>query len=145
MADAYALGQLGVEAELERMAAASKGREARSATERQAKGIQNKVVAEMEKAQAAAARKARKRSKKRGMWGKIASFGLGFVPGAGIYLSALASSYAQKEQARIQKGELNRLVRNLDLGWRGKTFAGKGVKDWKEEISLLQKILTLIK
>ena len=133
-ADAYSLAQLNVGSELERLAAASQGREASLATGRQKQGVTNRVTREIEKAQAAAARRARRRAKKRGMWGKIASFGLGFVPGAGIYLSALASSLAQREQAKIQKYELNKLTRNLDLGWMGKTFAKSGVKDWKEDV-----------
>ena len=134
MADPYSIAQLNTQTMLEELAKQSQEREAAAATGQQKKGIMTKVSREMEEAQRKAASKAREKSKKYGMIGKLASFGLGFVPGAGIWLSALASSAANNRIARMQQKTLQNLTKNLDLGWMGKTFASQGIKDWKEDV-----------
>ena len=134
MAAPYSIAQLNTQTMLEELSKQSQEREAAAATGQQKKGIMTKVSREMEEAQRKAARKAREKSKKYGMIGKLASFGLGFVPGAGIWLSALASSAANNRIARMQQKTLQNLTKNLDLGWMGKTFASQGIKDWKEDV-----------
>ena len=58
----YALAQLNTQTMLAELAKQSEQREAAAATGKQKKGIMTKVSREIEKAQAAAARKARKKS-----------------------------------------------------------------------------------
>ena len=139
MADAYSIANLNTQTMLEELAKQSKMRESQAATGQQKKSIMTKVSREIEKAQAKAARKARKKSKRYGTIVKLASFGLGFVPGAGLWLSALASSAAENRIARMQQKTLQNLTKNLNLGWMGKTFASEGIKDWKEDVNIQAK------